>query len=144
MTNLILIFYDFFFKLQFQLWPTFRETQPRSRPFSVNIQSGLNALQQWRATNWKRVNCNFKYFVDTAPVMEKPLGMQAGLGWQGKHTNLVSKEFGSWLFLSSIFLNKEVTETKKEEDHCGSCSNCIDICPTNAIVAPYELSLIHI
>jgi len=85
------------------------------------------------------INCDFKYFVDTAPVMEKPLGMQAGLGWQGKHTNLVSKEFGSWLFLSSIFLNKEVTETKKEEDHCGSCSNCIDICPTNAIVAPYEI-----
>ena len=71
--------------------------------------------------------------------MEKPLGMQAGLGWQGKHTNLVSKEFGSWLFLSSIFLNKEITETKKESDHCGSCSSCIDICPTNAIVAPYKI-----
>lgn len=85
------------------------------------------------------INCDFKYFVDTAPVMEKPLGMQAGLGWQGKHTNLVSKEFGSWLFLSSIFLNKEVPETIKETDHCGSCSNCIDVCPTNAIVAPYEI-----
>ena len=85
------------------------------------------------------ISCNFKYFVDTAPVMEKPLGMQAGLGWQGKHTNLVSKEFGSWLFLSSIFLNKEITETKKESDHCGSCSSCIDICPTNAIVAPYKI-----
>ena len=85
------------------------------------------------------MGCNFKYFVDTAPVMEKPLGMQAGLGWQGKHTNLVSKEFGSWLFLSSIFLNKEITETKKESDHCGSCSSCIDICPTNAIVAPYKI-----
>ena len=84
-------------------------------------------------------DCNFKYFVDTAPVMEKPLGMQAGLGWQGKHTNLVSKEFGSWLFLSSIFLNKEIIETKKESDHCGSCSSCIDICPTNAIVAPYKI-----
>ena len=85
------------------------------------------------------ISCDFKYFVDTAPVMEKPLGMQAGLGWQGKHTNLVSKEFGSWLFLSSIFINKEITETKKEKDHCGSCSNCIDVCPTNAIVAPYEI-----
>ena len=85
------------------------------------------------------MSCNFKYFVDTAPVMEKPLGMQAGLGWQGKHTNLVSKEFGSWLFLSSIFLSKEITETKKESDHCGSCSSCIDICPTNAIVAPYKI-----
>jgi epoxyqueuosine reductase len=85
------------------------------------------------------MSCNFKYFVDTAPVMEKPLGMQAGLGWQGKHTNLVSKEFGSWLFLSSIFLNKEITETKKESDHCGSCSSCIDICPTNAIIAPYKI-----
>jgi len=85
------------------------------------------------------INCDFKYFVDTAPVMEKPLAMQAGLGWQGKHTNLVSKEFGSWLFLSSIFINKEITETKKEEDHCGSCSNCIDVCPTKAIIAPYEI-----
>ena len=71
--------------------------------------------------------------------MEKPLAMQAGLGWQGKHTNLVSKEFGSWLFLSSIFINKEITETKKEEDHCGSCSSCIDVCPTKAIIAPYEI-----
>ena len=85
------------------------------------------------------INCDFKYFVDTAPVMEKPLAMEAGLGWQGKHTNLVSKEFGSWVFLSSIFINKEITETKKEEDHCGSCSNCIDVCPTKAIIAPYEI-----
>ena len=85
------------------------------------------------------INCDFKYFVDTAPVMEKPLAMEAGLGWQGKHTNLVSKEFGSWLFLSSIFINKEITETKKEKDHCGSCSNCIDVCPTKAIIAPYEI-----
>jgi len=85
------------------------------------------------------INCDFKYFVDTAPVMEKPLAMQAGLGWQGKHTNLVSKGFGSWLFLSSIFINKEITETKKEEDHCGSCSSCIDVCPTKAIIAPYEI-----
>ncbi len=87
----------------------------------------------------KLLDCSFKYFVDTAPVMEKPISMKGGIGWQGKHTNLVSKDFGSWLFLSSIFVDKKINNTHPEIDHCGSCTNCIDICPTNAIVEPYKL-----
>ncbi len=85
------------------------------------------------------LDCSFKYFVDTAPVMEKPISMKGGIGWQGKHTNLVSKGFGSWLFLSSIFIDKKIDNTRPEIDHCGSCTTCIDICPTNAIVEPYKL-----
>jgi len=80
-----------------------------------------------------------KVFVDTAPVMEKPLAEMAGLGWQGKHTNLVSREFGSWLFLGSIFLNLELPADESESDHCGNCTKCLDICPTNAFPAPYQL-----
>ena len=80
-----------------------------------------------------------KVFVDTAPVMEKPLAQKAGLGWQGKHTNLVSREFGSWLFLGSIFTTLELPADAPEEDHCGNCHQCLDICPTNAFPAPYRL-----
>ncbi len=80
-----------------------------------------------------------KLFVDTAPVMEKPLAARAGLGWQGKHTNLVSREFGSWLFLGAIFTTAEIAPDEPEIDHCGSCSRCLDICPTKAFVAPYQL-----
>ncbi len=80
-----------------------------------------------------------KVFVDTAPVMEKPLAALAGLGWQGKHTNLVSREYGSWLFLGAIFTTLETAPEKPESDHCGSCRNCLDICPTNAFPAPYQL-----
>ena len=87
----------------------------------------------------EKFQCDFKYFVDTAPVMEKPLGVQAGLGWQGKHTNLVSRKFGSWLFLSSIFLSIKFQDNIPEKNNCGSCSKCLDACPTGAIVAPYKL-----
>jgi len=80
-----------------------------------------------------------KVFVDTAPVMEKPLAHAAGLGWQGKHTNLVSREFGSWLFLASIFTTLEIEPDAEEQDHCGQCRRCLDVCPTNAFPAPYEL-----
>jgi epoxyqueuosine reductase len=80
-----------------------------------------------------------KVFVDTAPVLEKPLAAKAGLGWQGKHTNLVSRDFGSWLFLGSIFTTAEIAPDTPEEDHCGACRRCLDICPTNAFTAPYEL-----
>ena len=80
-----------------------------------------------------------KLFIDTAPVMEKPLAQNAGLGWQGKHTNLVSREFGSWLFLGSIFTTLDLPEDEAEGDHCGQCRRCLDICPTNAFPAPYEL-----
>lgn len=80
-----------------------------------------------------------KVFVDTAPLMEKPLAMAAGLGWQGKHTNLVSREFGSWLFIGSILSAAELNATPPELDHCGSCRACLDICPTDAFPAPYKL-----
>jgi len=80
-----------------------------------------------------------KVFVDTAPVMEKPLAARAGIGWQGKHTNLVSRDFGSWLFLGAIFTTLDLAPDKPDTDHCGSCSNCLDICPTKAFPAPYQL-----
>ena len=80
-----------------------------------------------------------KVFVDTAPVMEKPLGAAAGLGWQGKHTNLVSRELGNWFFLGAIFTTLELAPDEAEVDHCGSCHACLDICPTDAFPAPYQL-----
>ena len=86
-----------------------------------------------------RTGQDVKVFVDTAPVMEKPLAAAAGIGWQGKHTNLVSREFGSWLFLGSIFTTAEIPPDAAEIDHCGSCRACLDICPTDAFPAPYQL-----
>ncbi len=82
---------------------------------------------------------NVKVFVDTAPVMEKPLAHQAGLGWQGKHTNLVNRDNGSWLFLGAIFTTLELPYDEKEVDHCGSCQACLDVCPTKAFPEPYKL-----
>lgn len=82
---------------------------------------------------------DIKVFVDTAPLMEKPLAAMSGLGWQGKHTNLVSREFGSWLFLGVILSAAKLNPTPPEIDHCGSCRACLDICPTNAFPAPYKL-----
>ena len=86
-----------------------------------------------------RAGSDVKVFVDTAPVMEKPLAEAAGLGWQGKHTNLVSRAFGSWLFLGSIFTTADLEHDTPEADHCGSCRACLDICPTDAFPAPYQL-----
>jgi len=87
----------------------------------------------------QRFGGDVKVFVDTAPVMEKPLAQKAGLGWQGKHTNLVSREFGSWLFLGSIFTTLELPSDAAEQDHCGNCHACLDVCPTDAFPAPYRL-----
>lgn len=86
-----------------------------------------------------RTGAEVKVFVDTAPVMEKPLAAAAGLGWQGKHTNLVSRRFGSWLFLGSIFTVLDLPPDEAERDHCGSCRACLDACPTDAFPAPYRL-----
>jgi epoxyqueuosine reductase len=80
-----------------------------------------------------------KVFVDTAPVMEKPLAQAAGLGWQGKHTNLLGRELGNWVFLGAIFTTLELEPDESEVSHCGSCTACLDICPTQAFPAPYEL-----
>jgi epoxyqueuosine reductase len=80
-----------------------------------------------------------KVFVDTAPLMEKPLSQAAGLGWQGKHTNLVSRDYGSWLFLGAILTAAEIEPDAPEADHCGTCSRCLDVCPTDAFPAPYQL-----
>lgn len=87
----------------------------------------------------RALKCEVKVFVDTAPLMEKPLAQRAGLGWQGKHTNLVSRDFGSWLFLGSVLVAKELEIDAPEIDNCGTCSACMDICPTGAIIAPYKI-----
>jgi epoxyqueuosine reductase len=86
-----------------------------------------------------RAGADVKVFVDTAPVMEKPLAAAAGLGWQGKHTNLVSRTHGSWLFLGTMFTTADLAIDAPETDHCGSCRACLDICPTAAFPAPYQI-----
>ena len=86
-----------------------------------------------------RLGAELKVFVDTAPLMEKPLAHQAGLGWQGKHTNLVSRDFGSWLFLGVILTTADLPADPSGEDHCGQCRACLDACPTGAFPAPYQL-----
>ena len=100
------------------------------------IKGRLKGLGGWIAA---RFGCELKVFVDTAPLMEKPVAQAAGIGWQGKHTNLVSREFGSWLFLGTILTTLDVEPDAPETDHCGQCRACLDICPTNAFPAPYQL-----
>ena len=100
------------------------------------IKSRLKQIGRWLID---RAGGDVKVFVDTAPVMEKPLAAAAGLGWQGKHTNLVSRQFGSWLFLGAIFTTLELPPDEPERDHCGQCRACLDICPTAAFPAPYRL-----
>ncbi len=100
------------------------------------IKSRLKQLARWLSEN---AGGDVKVFVDTAAVMEKPLAASAGLGWQGKHTNLVSRQFGSWLFLGAIFTTLELPIDAAEPDNCGSCRACLDICPTAAFPEPYRL-----
>jgi epoxyqueuosine reductase len=108
----------------------------RGRDYHDTIKKRLKALARWIAERWPG---ELKVFVDTAPVMEKPLAQMAGIGWQGKHTNLVSREFGSWLFLGEIYLSLALPPDAPESDHCGACQRCLDICPTAAFDAPYRL-----
>jgi epoxyqueuosine reductase len=108
----------------------------RGRDYHDIVKKRLKALARWIAQTWPG---ELKVFVDTAPVMEKPLAQRAGIGWQGKHTNLVSQEFGSWLFLGEIFLALELAPDAAESDHCGTCRACLDACPTKAFPAPYRL-----
>ena len=108
----------------------------RNRDYHDVIKGRLKEIATRFAARSKE---DVKVFVDTAPVMEKPLAGAAGLGWQGKHTNLVSREFGSWLFLGSMFTTADLEPDGPEVDHCGSCRACLDVCPTAAFPAPYQL-----
>lgn len=108
----------------------------RNRDYHDVVKGKLKELASLVAS---RGGGDVKVFVDTAPVMEKPLAQAAGLGWQGKHTNLVSRELGSWFFLGSIFSTLELPVDETEVDHCGRCRRCLDACPTKAFPAPYQL-----
>ncbi len=110
----------------------------KNKDYHDLIKKRLKQLARWII----ETSCSddqVKVFVDTAPVLEKPLGQAAGIGWQGKHTNLVSREFGSWLFLGEVFTTIELAGGEPEIDHCGSCSKCLSACPTDAFPAPYKL-----
>ena len=109
----------------------------RNRDYHDVVKKRLKALARWIVAEY--ADSGVKVFVDTAPVMEKPLAQQAGLGWQGKHTNLVSRTHGSWLFLGEIYTTLNLRPDAPEADHCGTCSRCVDICPTKAFPAPYRL-----
>jgi epoxyqueuosine reductase len=108
----------------------------RNRDYHDVLKGKLKELAGFLAA---RGGAEVKVFVDTAPVMEKPLAAAAGLGWQGRHTNLVSREFGSWLFLGAIFTDAELEPDAPARDACGSCRACLDACPTDAFPAPYRL-----
>jgi epoxyqueuosine reductase len=108
----------------------------RNRDYHDVVKGMLKHLAQFLVT---QAPGEVKVFVDTAPVMEKPLAAAAGIGWQGKHTNLVSRSFGSWLFLGEIYTTLEIPADLPGSDHCGSCTRCLQACPTNAFTAPYRL-----
>ncbi|MXQ08368.1 tRNA epoxyqueuosine(34) reductase QueG [Alphaproteobacteria bacterium GH1-50] len=108
----------------------------RNRDYHDIVKKRLKRVARWLVTE---TGCEVKVFVDTAPVPEKALGQAAGLGWQGKHTNLVSRDLGNWFFLGAIFTTLDLEPDSSEIDHCGSCRRCLDICPTDAFPAPYRL-----
>ena len=108
----------------------------RNRDYHDLVKKRLKRVARWMVAE---TGCAVKVFVDTAPVPEKALGQAAGLGWQGKHTNLLGRELGNWFFLGAIFTTLELEPDEAETDHCGSCRACLDICPTDAFPAPYEL-----
>jgi len=112
----------------------------RGRDYHEVFKKRLRVLGRWICNNF---SCDIKIFVDTAPIMEKPIAQQAGMGWQGKHTNLVSRTHGSWLFLGEVFTTLDLSTIGMKEnspgEYCGSCQRCLDVCPTNAFPAPYKL-----
>jgi len=108
----------------------------QGRDYHDLVKKRLKRLGRWLVAE---TGAAIKVFVDTAPVMEKPLAQAAGLGWQGKHTNLVGRELGSWFFLGAIFTTLDLPRDGGERDHCGSCRACLDVCPTGAFPAPYRL-----
>jgi len=108
----------------------------QGRDYHHVLKKKLRVLARYVAENF---DADVKLFVDTAPVMEKPLAQAAGLGWQGKHSNLVARDWGSWLFLGEIYTDLALPAEKAESDHCGGCTRCLSVCPTNAFPAPYKL-----
>ncbi len=108
----------------------------QGRDYHDVMKKKLRAVARWMH---EALDCDVRLFVDTAPVMEKPLAQRSGIGWQGKHTNLVSRQFGSWLFLGEILTTLALAADAPEADRCGSCRRCLDICPTDAFPAPYRL-----
>ncbi|WP_298841225.1 tRNA epoxyqueuosine(34) reductase QueG [uncultured Roseobacter sp.] len=108
----------------------------QGRDYHDVVKKRLKRLARWMV---QETGCEVKVFVDTAPVPEKALAAVAGLGWQGKHTNLVSRDWGNWAFLGAVFTTLELEPDAAEVDHCGSCRACLEICPTDAFPAPYQL-----
>ena len=114
----------------------------RNRDYHDLVKKRLKRVGRWLLDAAERdlsAPQEIKVFVDTAPVMEKPLAAAAGLGWQGKHTNLLGRDIGNWVFLGAIFTTVDLPPDDPEADHCGSCRACLDICPTDAFPAPYQL-----
>jgi epoxyqueuosine reductase len=113
----------------------------RGTDYHDKVKKRLKRLGRWLIDEGRRrgENAEIKVFVDTAPVMEKPLAQAAGLGWQGKHTNLLGREIGNWVFLGAIFTTLELEADAPEVDHCGSCRRCLDVCPTAAFPEPFKL-----
>ncbi len=111
----------------------------QGRDYHDVVKKRLKRLARWLMAEAADADPQVKVFVDTAPVPEKALGQAAGLGWQGKHTNLLSREWGNWAFLGAVFTTLDIAPDAAEVDHCGSCRACLDVCPTDAFPAPYKL-----